>query len=96
MSAPAFTPGPWSVATCSEGAECWCRIISIAGREDSEDLKDCVIHAGAVNKRDANLIATAPELYEALTGAIALLDDCEIAHPMKWDNALAHARGECR
>jgi hypothetical protein len=34
------------------------------------------------------------ELVEALRGAIELLDDCEITHPLKWDDLLAKIGGD--
>lgn len=99
MSAPQHTPGPWSVSFCSQGEGCWCRIISIAGREESDSLDDCVIASGAVNKRDAHLIAAAPELFEALEyittyhktgGHEGDPDEAE----RRAEAALAKARGE--
>lgn len=99
-----FTPGPWAVTTCAEGEGCWCRIICVAGHEDIKDLEYCVIHSGAVHKRNACLIAAAPELYEALSKCASMIRHAVGAdvfvdpeHTMRLSDVtalLAKARGE--
>ena len=90
-----YTPGPWTVTTCNEGESCWCRIIACPATEGS-DGNDWVIASGAVHKRDANLIAAAPDLYEALdlltAPKCAGVDEC-MARDKAFD-ALAKARGD--
>ena len=62
---------------------------SDTGDEEAEaNARYIVTAANAYPK----LLAQRDELVAALEGAIALLDDCEIAHPLKWENALANAR----
>lgn len=90
-----WTPGPWSVTLCHTGEKCWCRTISIAGREESDALEDCVIPSGAVSKRDAHLIAAAPELYEALETLVSFAG-AKTVSSLAWHQArraLAKARG---
>ena len=89
-----FTPGPWTVTTCNEGEDCWCRIISCPATEGS-DGNDWVIASGAAHKRDAHLIAAAPDLYAVLDEAIGA-NRC-VEDPDWWGRAFAavrKARGE--
>ncbi len=72
-----FTPGPWHVETCSEGESCWCRVIG-CGEIGSDSLEDCVIPSGAVSKRDAHLIAAAPEMFEAMAEFVARVEAGEV------------------
>jgi hypothetical protein len=93
MSA-AFTPGPWKVAG-------WVRrrghflIIdgSTAGRQlavadDEDELIDSL-----TAKANANLIATAPELYQALVQCLPVIDS-ETRLGKQIRAAVAKARGE--
>lgn len=73
MSDTKFTPGPWTaeaenvhvgcVAICHGDADTWFEIWS-------ENWGD-----GVDQKANANLIAAAPELYEALEQAVTLMQD---------------------
>lgn len=78
-----FTPGPWIIEEMEDG-----EFAVFAKAGEPLPLADYL------DRQTADLIAAAPELREALAEAIELLDDCEIAHPFKWEAALAKARGE--
>lgn len=82
---PKWTPGPWSRHF---------KTGTVKGPEGNT-VADCRYKNG---RNDANLIAAAPEMYEALAALIDEIDDC--AQPSDWDAyvparaALAKARGD--
>lgn len=41
-------------------------------------------------------LEVADELLASLKEAVELLDDCEIAHPARWDFVIARAEGDAR
>jgi hypothetical protein len=68
VSAPKFTPGPWTIKTDSEGGYAFVEILGadglqVANLESGGDAFD------AQTEADAQLIAAAPELLEALREA---------------------------
>lgn len=87
MSVKNWTPGPWSLEKHLASNE-WSvnghmyagRFIGTA-RDSAEALSN------------AHLVAAAPELYDALEGALALLESDGARHHI-WRRALAKARGE--
>lgn len=94
MSAPGFTKGPWSIADSS-----YDRSPGDEGPRWDVHIPHAQTIANVREEADAHLIASAPDLYEALDeiisysgGADSALDDeyvMERAHA-----ALAKARGE--
>lgn len=69
------TPGPWRVAECGTRG-CWCRTIvaDVPDILDDEDSDFHIISSGSLRKHNANLVAAAPELLDALTGALEMLE----------------------
>lgn len=61
------TPGPWRVAECGTKG-CWCRTIvaDVPDIVDDGDSDFHIITSGSLRKHNANLVAAAPELLEAL------------------------------
>jgi hypothetical protein len=76
MTEPRFTPGPWVIReSMTQIGKCYristesvieCGHGSALLYDDSTSLNP---HAGGVQKANANLIAAAPEMYEALIEA---------------------------
>jgi len=93
MSETKWTPAPWEYVKLSHGS------VYIRSLVDGVDgyLADVFLSRPGECKANARLIAAAPELYEALLGAIDLI---EIMSPIEGDEvrkgraALAKARGE--
>lgn len=75
------TPGPWK---WSQGIDDWELVGADANRvmfrwNDPSGLR-CGLVAGAqLKEADANLIAAAPDLLEALTSAVTVLESCATA-----------------
>ncbi len=105
MTESKWTAGPWCVGDEKKVSEIW--NVEILGQQGYSLVSTCYgtttgladWYAGAREvKANAHLIAAAPDLYEALEGIIAEIDDC--AQPSDWDNyvpalaALAKSRGE--
>ena len=90
MSEPKWIPGPWRL----EGD----RVRADDGRPDIPwnvcEFRVCGGLPGEIQKANAQLIASAPELFEALT---ALLNEVieagfETATDYGWPNAISNAR----
>jgi hypothetical protein len=74
MMAGNWTPGPWSVV-CGEGESPHYRMISANALRAGDALNDGIYVArvqGPDNLANAHLIASAPELYEALAEILPL------------------------
>ena len=64
MTKPEFTPGPWKIDKCQCGhSACRSYLVSAIGSD------------GRCSLADAQLIAAAPDLYEALNELFELLED---------------------
>ena len=48
----------WKIATCTDGADCWCRLIVTEDYKKAEDdnMNDCITYAGKITKRLAQYI----------------------------------------
>lgn len=105
MSAPQFTPGPWSADDDRTMPEVWdasgyaiAELRSYSNRKLGDPLNR-IDRSEAETSANANLIAAAPDLYEA---ACALLDHFDDGTPMGEQMpqvkalavAAAKARGE--
>lgn len=94
MSAPGTAPGPWRVSTDDLGYHS----IRTGERNDAPDSD--LIADLFCSEQEVNLIAAAPDLYEALEAVdLARMTDA----PSDWtrateltDAALAKARGEAK
>lgn len=94
MSAPQFTPGPWSVEE------------NIDGWEINDNLDGgvavTVFNDSETEQANAHLIAAAPELYEAITTWLADFNDdrrdlqLEQDHAARFRLAIAKADGDSR
>lgn len=110
MTAAPWTPGPWLIATPTQGYEV-CTIHGVE-RQPTEDglgqswvyirpetlLRDGEWHWPDEQEQLANahLIAAAPDLYAALDGLLGLLDAGSLYEPQAYAAraALAKARGQ--
>jgi hypothetical protein len=103
MGAPAWTPGPWT----NEPGRFW--ICDIGNNADDPGVWSTAIPADGEpfpfgsKEADARLIAAAPELYEALSEVVTLLegwhrlnfaDEIQQQSVRLAKRALAKARGE--
>lgn len=89
MTEPKFTPAPWSVSFYTGAIESGEKVVATVNYSISEGNPDI----------NANLIAAAPELYEALKDLLFVADVpiFRAAHPeslQKARAAIAKARGE--
>lgn len=110
------TPGPWIVEACKELGEtnfrpgidsCSANPISIVIFGDIQARDECGIHGETHEERtaNANLIASSPEMYNALKEALAYLQslsdsgDCgywrieKDADFIRWSAAIEKAEG---
>lgn len=100
------TPGPWEVASCPESGPYIREVPSYKIR--SWPVPETII-GELSNEADANLIAAAPEMYEALKTYIRLIDefktlvdqdakrhliDTQLAHHTDVRLLIAKIRGE--
>lgn len=97
---PAFTPGPWVVGEIDENGGYDCMTVGVKAGPVTLDAADygqtrCDDLPHDIKEKmlaDANLIAAAPDLYEALLHAKA-----NMPHPDQMiDAALRKARGEAQ
>jgi hypothetical protein len=95
MGEATFTPGPWKAERCSNEIE-------IGAETPAGHLSVAWVHLGAHptasdvedGKRDAHLLAAAPDLYEVLD---EIVTEWGFPNTPKWHKAraaLARARGE--
>jgi hypothetical protein len=89
MSAPQFTPGPWSFDGPPASRIVW----------SGADRRICFLTSDGPNLANARLIAAAPELYEALADIMAhhegfFVSTFELELATRATAALAKARGE--
>jgi len=104
MTKTQFTPGPWSVFYTKSGQT----VIGVGQEKTGDGITDhnfALWQSGKIRKANANLIAAAPDLYDALDGmtkaykALCELTDVDY-HKLKGTRceraltALAKARGE--
>jgi hypothetical protein len=92
VSAPAFTPGPWTVESRVAFGK---NDYAVSPASGNDGFVAALTH-GPDAKANASLIAAAPELYEALE---RINDTADIALDIDWIRrisraALAKARGE--
>ena len=88
MSDEKFTLGPWEVCDAEHEADLFSVWAVYKGR----------LICDGVDKNEANLIAAAPDLYDALDNLLASLESGPSPSPAEdagWE-ALAKARGEKR
>lgn len=99
MSAPKFTPGPWSITA---GRIATNEISATSPRGKSKVIARCSASWSGQEIASANaaLIAAAPDLHEALQGCLNFLENTESELGIKLPSAdaaraaLAKARGE--
>ena len=60
------TPGPWKVVPCGAQNDCWCRVVEGPGDE-------VIVSSGSVEKKNAALIAAAPDLLAALEKCLSAM-----------------------
>lgn len=82
MATPAFTPGEWRIDP-DGGLARW----NIGTSDEMVAIAQELLHDKGFARRDANanLIAAAPDLYEALETAIANLRRLRDTKPDLWD-----------
>ena len=66
-----FTPGPWSLCNWMVGNNTPTGEVTICGPEGDEHI--CTMDGNEDNQANGNLIAAAPEMYEALQAAYKLI-----------------------
>ena len=94
MGMSKFTPGPWSVGVANDTFESDVGIHA----DDwiiADMCNDIREEYGIDQEANANLIAAAPELYEALENALEVMEDGHQSNAkVMAREALAKARGE--
>ena len=71
-----FTPGPWGISKYSPEHKGGSRMIYVASNRQPINSNICIVGSddNPVNEANARLIAKAPEMYEALKGAVGFLE----------------------
>jgi len=95
MTETKWTPGPWEFAEWNTGRsfyDCW----GLFGN-DGQPLGVNVDSCGYINtleecKANATLVATAPELYDALDEAVIALEMVHSMHKMTETKLLKHLK----
>ena len=67
-----FTPGPWSLCNWMVGNNTPTGEVTICGPEGDEHI--CTMDGNEDNQANGNLIAAAPEMYEALKQALIIVE----------------------
>ena len=67
-----FTPGPWSLCNWMVGNNTPTGEVTICGPEGDEHI--CTMDGNEDNQANANLIAAAPAMYEALRQALTTIE----------------------
>lgn len=93
MTDTKHTPGPWEASEVNEDVDdgFFGNAVVIMHEDDEDYLPGHVTISSCQPKSDANLIAAAPDLLEALEG---MLDECNGDEIDKARAAIKRARGE--
>lgn len=86
MSTPKHTPGPWELSDCGE---------HIIGQADQDEIIEVANLSNTLNtKANANLIAAAPEMLEALESVVKAIAEYQVIDEVKLMAAIKKAKGE--
>jgi len=99
VSVPAFTPGPWTTDYCDSVHQQY-EIVSPKGYTVATVLptseKGTLSDARDNDKADAHLIASAPDLYEALVEYVSAFGQALEAHNIPFGAAQRHSDRKAR